>query len=146
MGLAEMTESARTFKSADGQDLVSRPPMNALAVSADNPRVATNLLARDQVARALLVLLHLQQVWRLVEHFAANRQLTDLPYIATNGFMLYSLFRRRPVQRADLSWPTRIAVAVGTYGTVLLRPIGVGRVPDLMTATFTSVGFALSAA
>jgi protein-S-isoprenylcysteine O-methyltransferase Ste14 len=120
--------------------------MNVAANSFAKSAIETNLIAREHLARALLVLLHGLQSVRFLQHFSATHRFTDLPYVAMNGCIVYFVIRRRPADRLDVSWTTRIAVAVGTYVPLLLRPIGESLVPDAVTAAFTLLGILTSLA
>jgi len=101
------------------------------------------MVVRDRVGQLCLVagfLLFAHAQWI---QFQATGRVTGLSYVLLMLLVATMAIIRRPAKAVAVSWPSRAAATVGTYGSLLLRPGGVALVPDWLTVTLTGVGITI---
>ena len=102
------------------------------------------MMVRDRVGQIFLVagyLLFAQAQWA---QFRVTGQVTGLSYVLLMLLVVTMAIIRRPATAVAVSWPSRVAATVGTYGSLLLRPGGVALAPDWLTAMLTGVGITIA--
>ena len=75
--------------------------------------------------------------------FVRTGHLTGLLLLVSELLVVVLTVMRRPAVRVDRAWRTRIVALASMVGIPLLRPIGVGIVPDAATAAVSAVGLLL---
>lgn len=75
--------------------------------------------------------------------FVRTGHLTGLLLLVSELLVVVLTVMRRPAVRVDRAWRTRIVALASMLGIPLLRPIGVGIVPDAATAAVSAAGLLL---
>ena len=75
--------------------------------------------------------------------FVRTGHLTGLLLLVSELLVVVLTVMRRPAVRVDRAWRTRIVALASMVGIPLLRPIGVGIVPDAATAAVSAAGLLL---
>jgi protein-S-isoprenylcysteine O-methyltransferase Ste14 len=75
--------------------------------------------------------------------FLRTGHLTGLLLLVSELLVVVLTVMRRPAVRVDRAWKTRVVALASMVGIPLLRPLGVGMVPDAATAAISAVGLLL---
>ena len=75
--------------------------------------------------------------------FLRTGHVTGLLLLVSELLVVVLTVMRRPAVRVDRAWKTRVVALASMVGIPLLRPLGVGMVPDAATATISAVGLLL---
>jgi hypothetical protein len=103
-----------------------------------------SMIVRDRVGQACLVAGYLLFAHAQWTQFQTTGRVTGLSYVLLMLLVATMAIIRRPARAVAISWPSRVAATVGTYGSLLLRPGGVALVPDWLTVTLTGVGITIA--
>ena len=102
------------------------------------------MMIRDRAGQICLVAGYLLFAHAQWTQFQTTGQVTGLSYVLMMLLVVTMAVIRRPAKAVAVSWPSRVAATVGTYGSLLLRPGGVALAPDWLTATLTGVGITIA--
>lgn len=110
--------------------------------SADGREAARERLS-DFVGRAAISAWFVVFAVRIGAEFLRTGHLTGLLLLSSELLVVVLTVVRRPAVLVDRTWMTRMVATASIVGIPLLRPVGVGIVPDAATATISAAGLLL---
>jgi protein-S-isoprenylcysteine O-methyltransferase Ste14 len=115
------------------------------AISSDDDvrREAARERLSDFVGRAAISAWFVVFAVKIGAEFLRTGHLTGLLLLASELLVVVFTVVRRPAVRVDRAWMTRAVAMASMVGIPLLRPIGVGIVPDAATAAVSAAGLLL---
>jgi len=109
----------------------------------DAPSSAFRERASDFAGRAAISAWFVVFAVQIGAEFVRTGHLTGLLLLVSELLVVVLTVMRRPAIRVDRAWRTRIVALASMAGIPLLRPIGVGIVPDAATAAVSAAGLLL---
>jgi protein-S-isoprenylcysteine O-methyltransferase Ste14 len=99
--------------------------------------------ASDFASRAAISAWFVAFAVQIGAEFLRTGHLTGLLLLVSELLVVVLTVMRRPAVRVDRAWKTRVVALASMVGIPLLRPLGVGIVPDAATAAVSAMGLLL---
>ncbi len=125
--------------------VLTLPVVLRQAVSSDDAarRDAARERLSDFVGRAAISAWFAVFAVRIGTEFLHTGHLTGLLLLASELLVVVLTIVRRPAVRVDRAWMTRVVATASIVGIPLLRPVGIGILPDAATAAISAAGLLL---
>jgi protein-S-isoprenylcysteine O-methyltransferase Ste14 len=114
-----------------------------LSTDDDTRREVFRERASDFAGRAAISAWFVVFAVQIGAEFLRTGHLTGLLLLVSELLVVVLTVMRRPAVRVDRAWKTRVVALASMVGIPLLRPLGVGMVPDAATAAISAVGLLL---
>ena len=115
----------------------------AISRDDDAPREAFRERASDFAGRAAISAWFVVFAVQIGAEFLRTGHLTGLLLLVSEMLVVVLTVMRRRAVRVDRAWRTRIVALASMVGIPLLRPVGIGIIPDAATAVMSAAGLLL---